>query len=386
MLKRVVNFIKKTISRFPLISFFGALVLLFVLIAIGSSIRQPEEGTQEEAAQIKETEVFSFGDVPYLNLTGRVDKKRVISIDATASGIVQRIYANEGDDVYAGKTLVSISDTYGGANISAIDEQIAERTKEIQDITYEKNEDVLDFQRDEVPRTSDEENAIARKQVTIQKRNLELNRDTIDLTLEKAQIADALHYPSAPTKGIVEKIYVKPGERVQVGTPLISFLTDNDSVTLEMMVSLNVAKMISVNEPSFVEINNLRIEVTPIYISREATDGQQYSVLYSMPKEYADQVANQGFVDVRVPLENSAANKFAPMVPIDAVQLTQDEAYVFLFVDGVAESRKVKLGNVYGEFVQIVEGLERNEEIVLNRNVFHGDRISKIGNEIEVEL
>jgi len=377
MFKRIINFLKEGIKNHPMKSFFAILVLLFAVIFVGSLIRKPDEAKKEDIIQTKEAEVFSFGEVPYLSLSAKVKKDSVITINATTSGIVKYINAYVGQKVSPGTVLVSLTDTYGGANVSDVNRQIAQNTKDIQDITYKKNEDVLDFQRDSIVRTNDDGNAIARKQITIQKRNLDLAKETIDLNLEKAKIAEDLHYPSAPTYGVVEKIHVRPGQFVQAGTPLVSFVGNANSGTAEILISLQIAKIISVDEISYIYIDGKKIEARPIYISSESTIDQHYAVLYSIPKEYVSMIADKGFVRIDVPLENG--NESAPMIPIDAVQLTQEKAYTFLLIDGKAESREVILGNVYGQFVQIFDGINLDDEIILNRNVFHGDLVSKIG-------
>lgn len=377
VLKKFVNFIKKSIRNRPMSSFFTVLLLLFVVIFIGHIIRRPDEVKKDDVSQAKETEVFAFGETPYLSLSAKVDKKNIITINATTSGVVKYINAHEGQEVGAGTVLVSLSDTYGGANVSAVDEKIAQKTKDIQDITYEKNEDILDYQKSEVPKSDHESNKIARKQVSVQERDLELGRDVIDLNLKKAKIANALHYPAAPTSGVVEKIHVRPGEQVQAGTPLVSFVSDLNAGTAEILISLQIAKMVSVEDVSYIHINGQKVVAHPIYISKESTSDQHYSVMYLVPKDYLDMIADKSYIKIDVPLENGEKNS-APMVPIDAVQLTQEKAYVFLLVDGKADSREVTLGNVYGQFVQVIEGIKVDDEIILNRNVFHGDNVEKV--------
>jgi len=377
MLKRIINSLKEGVKSNPMKSFFAILALLFIVIFIGNLMRKPDDIKKEDVIQTKETKVFNFGEIPYLSLSAKVDKNSVITINATASGIVKYINAYVGQKVSPGTVLVSLTDTYGGSSVASVNKKIAQNTKDTQDITYGKNEDVLDFQRDSVTKTNDEANKIARKQVTIQKRNLDLAKDTIDLNLEKAKIVNALQYPSAPTYGVVEKIYVRPGQQVQAGTPLVSFVGNANVSTAEILISLQMAKIISVDEISYIHIDEKKIEARPIYISSEATDDQHYTVLYSIPKEYTSMITDKGFVQIDVPLENG--NESALMIPIDAVQLTQEKSYVFLLIDGKAESKEVVLGNVYGQFVQILDGINVEDEIILNRNIFHGDLVSKIG-------
>lgn len=377
MLKIITNPLKDGIKRNPMKSFFAILILLFAVIFIGSSMRKPIEIKKEDFVQVKEAEVFNFGRTPYLSLSAKVDKNNAITINATTNGIVENINSYAGQKVSPGTVLVSLSDTYNGANISDVDRRIAQETKDTQDITYSKGEDVLDYQKDLISKDDSKTNKIARKQITIQKRNLDLAKEITDLNLEKAEIADALHYPCAPTYGVVERIHVRPGQFVQAGTPLVSFTSSPDVGTAEILISLKIASVISVDSISYMQIGEREIEMQPIHISEEATEDQHYSVLYSIPKEYMDMIADKSFVRIDVPLENGI-DSAAPMIPIDAVQLTQENSYVFLLIDGKAENREVSLGNVYGQFVQVINGINPNDEIILNRNVFSGDQVSKV--------
>lgn len=374
-----VNFIANTIKRRPMTSFFVVLVLLLVVIVAGSFFRKPEEVSEEEMDLAKETQVFTFDQIPRMSLAAKIDKKSSITINATTNGIVKYINTYTGEKVYPGKTLISLADTYGGSNVSAVDLAIARKTKEINDITYEKNDDILDWREDQLPKTDKEEDEIPRKEIKIQKRNLDLNKETTDLNLKKASIVNALHYPSAPTAGLVEKIHIKPGQQVQAGTPLVSFVSDNNQVIAEVMTSFEIAQMISVNEPSKIIIRGDEIETAPIYISQNSTGNQQYSVFYSIPEKYSDQVVDSGFIEVQIPLENNGEKENELLVPVDAVQLTQEKAYVFVVgKDNEAESVEVELGNVFGQFVQVKNGISKDDRIILNRNVFEGDNVSII--------
>jgi len=378
MFKKITNPLKKSIKGHPMKSFFAVLALLFTVIFIGNLMRKPDDVKKEDVIQVKETKVFNFGEVSYLSLSAKVDKDSVITINATSSGIVKYINAYVGQRVSPGTVMVSLTDTYGGSSISSINKEIAQKAQDNQDKTYERNEDILDYQKDLISRDGSEANSIARKQVTVQKRNLDLAKDIVELNLEKAGVADALRYPCAPTYGVVEKIHIRPGQQVQAGTPLVSFASDDKSSSAEILISLQIANIISVDENSYISIDGKKIQAHPIYISKEATKDQHYTLLYSIPKEYIGMIADKSFVQIDVPLENRFDSDSSPMVPIDAVQLTQEKSYVFLLIDGKAESKEVVLGNVYGQFVQILDGINAEDEIILNRNVFHGDLVSKI--------
>jgi multidrug efflux pump subunit AcrA (membrane-fusion protein) len=42
---------------------------------------------------------------------------------------------------------------------------------------------------------------------------------------------------------------------------------------------------------------------------------------------------------------------------------------------GVAKSRELTLGPVYGQFVQVETGLGAGDRVIVNRNVIEGDKV-----------
>ena len=47
--------------------------------------------------------------------------------------------------------------------------------------------------------------------------------------------------------------------------------------------------------------------------------------------------------------------------------------FIFTFENGKAVSKEVQLGKVFGQFAEVVSGLEKTDKIIVNRNVFDGD-------------
>jgi hypothetical protein len=62
-------------------------------------------------------------------------------------------------------------------------------------------------------------------------------------------------------------------------------------------------------------------------------------------------------------------------VPIDIIHQLQDSSYVYVVEDGKAVAKEVQLGVIYGSQVQVLEGLESGQAVIMNRNVIEGDRV-----------
>lgn len=215
---------------------------------------------------------------------------------------------------------------------------------------------------------------ITKKQLEVQEKALELGLKTSRIQRDLAWVQASLMTPAAPCNGVVEKIFVKAGDTVNPGDPIATIKTDNTDATLEALIPADMAFLISQSSSSSAEINGKNIAMNPLYVSREATDGQLYSVLFNLPEDVTKTVTQGQFLPVVIPL-SVATSDVEPFVPLDAVYQTQNEAYVFVVQGNKALSKKVTLGNVLGKFVVVTDGLDRNEKIILNRNIVSGEAV-----------
>ena len=95
-----------------------------------------------------------------------------------------------------------------------------------------------------------------------------------------------------------------------------------------------------------------------------------------MPTEYASSLTDKGYIDVELPIGYPDTSATIPFVPIESVYQSRDEAYVYVNEKGIAKTRKVTLGEVYGSYVQVNGGLKTGDSVIVNRNIINGDHVS----------
>lgn len=226
---------------------------------------------------------------------------------------------------------------------------------------------------------SDISKDIAIKQLDLQQKALDLNKEVSRISVVIAQINEALMYPSAPFSGKVERIYVKEGQVVSPGTPLVQISGNSQSLIAVALLSREMSQGISKAVPSTLRFGKEEFSAVPFYVSTEATDGNLYSAQFSIPEEFSSEVADKGYITIEMPIDFPNTGSTVPFIPIDAVFQTQDQAFVFTAVKGKAKSTKVILGEVVGRYVEIKNGLGAEDRVILNRNVINGDPV-KISN------
>ncbi|OGD87298.1 hypothetical protein A2164_04050 [Candidatus Curtissbacteria bacterium RBG_13_35_7] len=217
---------------------------------------------------------------------------------------------------------------------------------------------------------------IAEKQLELQQKSLDLNRETNLLQLRLAQVGESSMYPASPFQAVVEKVHVRRNQSVNPGTPLVTLVGSDQTLTATALVDSSTAQKVSILEPSIININGEKLEITLTHIATEATNGQLYAVTYSLPDKYAEKLTDKSYVTIEIPLGYPDSPASIPFIPIDAVFQTQEESIVYLLKDDKAVSTKISLGSVIGAFVEITSGINQGDQIILNRNIIDGDKVT----------
>lgn len=212
------------------------------------------------------------------------------------------------------------------------------------------------------------------KQLELQEKAFNLSIESASLQLKIAQVTESTFYPSAPFAGTIERVHVVPGEAVNPGTPLVT-LHGDQTLKAVVLVPDTVARNVSKVENSEIIINGKKISILPSHVSKEATDGQLYSVIYQLPPEYQNDATNNSYITVDIPVGYPDTGSAVSYIPLDAVYQSQNNAYIYVLEGTTVRSREVKLGNVFGEFVEIEDGIRTGDKVILNRNVIAGDEV-----------
>jgi len=216
------------------------------------------------------------------------------------------------------------------------------------------------------------------KQLELEEKSLDLTKEISKLNLTIASISESMMYPASPCNGVVERVPVSFGQSVNPGTVLANIKCAKSHTQIIVPVSAEIAEHVSRIEKSIVELpNGESVELAPVYVSTEPTEGSLQSILFELPAMYLDQVNDGAFVNVSIPVGEAHTTAAIPFVPLDSVYQTQNEAYVLVAEKNgeqlVATTKTVRLGVVQGSYVEVTEGLGEGDQVIVDRNVIAGD-------------
>lgn len=225
---------------------------------------------------------------------------------------------------------------------------------------------------------SDIQKDITMKQLDLQEKSLDLNREVTRLQLQLSRINESLMYPSVPFSGIIQRVLVKVGQSINPGDPILILSQDveEDPIVAIAYVTREVAQRVSTLEPSTLYLGSTTYSIQPSYITRDAIKGSLYGIYFPIPDNYHRFVTDNGTITVEVPIGYSDTSAVIPYLPIDAVYQSAQDSYVYVVgKKNKVEPRTVTLGEVYGSYVQLIDGLKSGDQVILDRNVIVGDNI-----------
>lgn len=216
---------------------------------------------------------------------------------------------------------------------------------------------------------------VALKQLDIQEKALNMSLEISKLSYNMALVNEANMYPSTPFAGVVNKIFVHVGDNVNPGTVLANITGNNQHVEIVVSVPENIAKNISTFQPSTLFIGEKNIQMMPTFITKDATSGVLYSVIYQLDDSFAANLTDSMYVNVKIPVGVADTTNIDPFIPLDSILQTQEEAYVYVVEKGVARVKKITLGQIQGRYVEVLSGLPKDVSLIIDRNVIEGDRV-----------
>ncbi len=352
------------------------LVLLFGTIALGHFLRTPETLIINAEPEAKETAVFDLShNTAFATVPAKVKKESITNIVALTSGIVSNILTTPGRTVYAGQTLLTLSNDYQSGGV-ALQKKLAEERdrltlelakldKDIQAIEERriKGDSTLSGREEDIALAQLKKDRLTRKSVLEQSA----------LGTQVANVSDAVLKPKIFATGTVQSIRVARGDLVSPGQVLATIATPKGATTIEAFLDPKTARLFDATKEATLPIGNDTLTLLPTYFSQSENENGLFSVLFTLSDDVAKKITDGEYLKISLPLTTNTS--LFSLVPIDALFQDESSATVLVERDGVATAQMVTLGNLYGSFAEVT-GLENHDRIILSRAVIAGDRIS----------
>ncbi|HPZ87167.1 MAG TPA: efflux RND transporter periplasmic adaptor subunit [Flavihumibacter sp.] len=300
-----------------------------------------------------------------IDLQGMVDAMNVVYVSPRgAGGQVKAVLVKNGDRVQKGQLLLRLDDAIARQSLAAAEQQITGLKAQL-----DQAQSIYDRQQNlwkqnigtEVQVLNAKTNAEALKsQLAAAEANIKLAREQVGMANVYAEIS-----------GVVDRVNVKVGEFFSPQTAAMAAtgirIVNSSNLKVTVQVPENYLEKINVGTGMKVilpEANNKEIN-TKVSVASKVIDNlsRSFTIEGKLPND-KDLRPNQNAI---VRLQDYSANN-ALTIPLNTLQSDDKGKFVIVAVkEGnklVAKKREVTVGQIYGETVEVMSGLEVGDQLV----------------------
>lgn len=215
------------------------------------------------------------------------------------------------------------------------------------------------------------------KTTELQLKSAEIGRDIAWLNLKAARISEAMNRVSAPFSGIIEKIYIKPGQYLTPGTP-VAKIKGKTNLDMTAYVSGNIAAKINDEGQILFSLVGEEFLIPITHVSNTPTQGQLFEVIADIPEELEFMFYEEQSLPIKLPLIPISTKIGGEFIPLDAVFITNTSRFVYVLNQETSEKRDLITGRIIGDKIEVVSGLNPGDTLILNRRVKENQIVIKI--------
>lgn len=297
-----------------------------------------------------------------INISGQVEAKQTANISTRVMGYINKIYVNVGDHVKAGQMLVSVNSNDISAKAAQANAMIAQAQAAL--ANAQKDYDRFTALYNKQSATAKElDNA------TLQYKAAQANLEAAKQMRNEANAQFSYANITAPFSGIVTQKLMDAGSMASPGMPILT-VEQNGSFQVTASVPESEIGMLKQGSDATMQIKStgktLNGKVSEISQSSQFTGGQ-YLIKINIPDNEKDGLYAGMYVNVAIPVAHAdtTANAVAVLVPKNAL-ITKDQltGLYTIGANNTALLRWVRLGNDYGDKVEVLSGLSNNEQFI----------------------
>jgi membrane fusion protein, multidrug efflux system len=318
------------------------ILVLVLLTACGSHEQTHADADNAIAVEVQKVTLQQIADV--ITLSGNIEGKTTVKLGFMVPGKIEYIAAKEGAPVVKGQLLSSLEPT----NYTI--------AKELSDVQANAAQDEFDRLHQMYKQGSLSENDHAKASFALQQAKLQQK-------LQHKNLADTRL--CAPLTGILLSKQAEAGEIIAAGTPLF-VLADIQNVIVSSFIPEGELHRVTIGQPAEISIAALNKKFTGKVTEVGAiADATSRAFTIKAEIENNGMLIRPGMIaEVRLNGNHSSMNILIPTESI--VHDVDNQSYIYVLDDTrhKAFRRKVSLGSMTENKIQVIAGLSAGEMIV----------------------
>lgn len=339
-------------------------VLLLVLAGC-SSKQESATAVKAEAPIAVSVAMPSGGGETGINLTGTIEASQTVNISTRVMGFITMLRVKAGDHVSKGQLLATIGNDDILARRAQADAMIADAEATLRNAQKDLDRFTVLY---------NQQSATAKEL-----ENVSLQHSAARSRLEAAkqmrnEITASLGYTrlTAPFAGVVTQKLAEAGSMASPGMPLLT-IEQGGNYQVNASVPENIIHNIHRGAIARVTVKALDKTisgaVTQVNPSSQFT-GSQYMIKIAIPVKENEGLYSGMYANVFIPVQGlipAGASGNPIMVPLSSIERKDQLTGLYtIATDNTALLRWVRLGKTYGDKVEVLTGLEKNEQFIVN--------------------
>lgn len=276
---------------------------------------------------------------------GRLEAQQEAALGFTSAGIVATIEVDIGERVRAGQTLARLDSTVLDADARDASEQAAQARRDLQRVE-----------------------ALVQRQL-VARQQLDDARTRVDVAearVRSARFGQRFGRIVAAADGVVLARLAEPGEVVAAGQPVLRVSGGAPGWVLPVLLADRDGLRVTKGAPAEVRFDAFEGEVLPAVVSRVAGEASATSggIVVELTLASSALPLRSGLVGkARIALADAPAGLRIPASAL--VDAEGDTGRVFVIDEGRARAREVRLGAITVDGVQVLDGLQDTDALVV---------------------
>lgn len=339
--------------------------LLVLTLAACSGNKKEKAQVNSDAAVLVSVARPSATVQQGIHVSGQIEASQTASISTRIMGFITMLKVKVGDPVAKGQLLVSISS-----------QDIIAKRRQIDAMIAEAQANVSSAQKD-----FDRFSTLYKQQSATAK---ELDNVTLQYSAAKARLEGVrqmrnevnanLGYTSltAPFSGIVTQKLAEAGSMANPGMPILT-IEQSGSYQVSASVPENVINQIHTGAEAVVTIKSVErtIKGTVVQINPSSQyTGGQYIIKVNISDADKKGLYAGMYATISIPVKEPVVvitNAHAVMVPVSSIEYKDQLTGLYTIgSNNTALLRWVRLGKTYGDQVEVLSGLGKDEQFVLS--------------------
>ena len=396
-----LNMSRKIQTLLPYVVVMAVTAAIFMWPSPGGNGNSADKEAEPQAISVKTTKVLRNDLTDTFETTGTAESWAQVSVSPQLEGTLTQVEVETGTRVRSGELLARLDDRLLRADLKQAEAALARSADDrLQRADVRRAEAAMAQSTQELIRIEQlAEKRLAdqnRLQAAISQKRLDeanlgkaenllqaaITRKQVDeLSVERLQTLLSLTSLHSPIDGVVISERRYPGEGVQKGTSLFT-IADVSRLRILTKVPESIARKLRVGSSAVAGIDALRDRQIPVSVRRihPTSDPTSHQVTVELDAGSVFPTLQPGNL-VTVAF-TSDTRKGALILPRSAVpDITQEtEIDVFRLKDGRAERRRVTLGLILEDRVEILSGLAESDSVILaGGGLKDGDAVQVLG-------